>query len=104
MENIETLVIVGGGFIAIEMALAFARRGVQVTMLIRSDRLGSGTDDEFTESMRSTLESTGVVILFRTSIESGDSDTLTVKTEDTTPEKLPYSHILLALGRVPNTH
>lgn len=57
VENIETLVIVGGGFIAIEMALAFARRGVTVTMLIRSDRLGSGEDDDFTHSMRSTLES-----------------------------------------------
>jgi NADPH-dependent 2,4-dienoyl-CoA reductase/sulfur reductase-like enzyme len=38
------------------MALAFARRGVSVTMLVRSDRLGSGIDDEFTASMKSLLE------------------------------------------------
>jgi NADPH-dependent 2,4-dienoyl-CoA reductase/sulfur reductase-like enzyme len=51
------------------MALAFARRGVSVTMLVRSDRLGSGIDDEFTAIMRSTLEDAGVDIRFNTSIE-----------------------------------
>jgi pyruvate/2-oxoglutarate dehydrogenase complex dihydrolipoamide dehydrogenase (E3) component len=72
-------VIIGGGFIAIEMALAFARRDVIVTMLIRSDRLGSGIDDDFTIAMRSTLEDAGVKIFFNTAIGSSDTTTLTLK-------------------------
>jgi pyruvate/2-oxoglutarate dehydrogenase complex dihydrolipoamide dehydrogenase (E3) component len=72
-------VIIGGGFIAIEMALAFARRDVIVTMLIRSDRLGSGVGDDFTIAMRSTLEDAGVKIFFNTTIGSSDTTTLTLK-------------------------
>jgi pyruvate/2-oxoglutarate dehydrogenase complex dihydrolipoamide dehydrogenase (E3) component/uncharacterized membrane protein YdjX (TVP38/TMEM64 family) len=118
-ENIEKLVIVGWGFIAIEMALAFARRGVSVTMLVRSDRLGSWVDDEFTASMRSTLEDARVMILFNTSIEKGnEKELILVHTEQLDQksekhehgllhtsqwQKLWYSHILLALGRVANT-
>ncbi len=148
-KDIEKLVIVGWGFIAIEMALAFARRGVSVTMLIRSDRLGSGEDDDFTRAMRSTLEGAWVDMRFHTSIEKGDEKELVLKnmeqknrfltswewqkqiehgllhtsqwqehaeTERSLRDdkkkqispivemtKIPYSHILLALGRVPNT-
>jgi pyruvate/2-oxoglutarate dehydrogenase complex dihydrolipoamide dehydrogenase (E3) component/uncharacterized membrane protein YdjX (TVP38/TMEM64 family) len=129
VENIEKLVIVGWGFIAIEMALAFARRDVGVTMLVRSDRLGSGVDDEFTASMRSTLESAWVDIRYNTSIEKGDEKELILKSSEQKSgflpsqewqketkyglfpasqwqeqtQSIPYSHILLALGRVANT-
>ncbi len=102
-KNIEKLVIVGGGFIAIEMALAFARRGVSVTMLIRSDRLGSGADDAFTLAMKSTLETVWVSMRFHTSIERWDERELSLKTENKADTKLSYTHILLALGRTPNT-
>jgi pyruvate/2-oxoglutarate dehydrogenase complex dihydrolipoamide dehydrogenase (E3) component/uncharacterized membrane protein YdjX (TVP38/TMEM64 family) len=117
-KNVEKLVIVGWGFIAIEMALAFARRGVSVTMLVRSDRLGSGIDDEFTVSMKSLLEKVWVEIMFNTAIEKGDEKELFLKNTEKSEkksqksesgflpsqewQKLPYSHILLALGRVAN--
>ena len=52
---------------------------MSVTMLVRSDRLGSGPDDEFTQSMRSTLESIGVDIRFNTSIEKGNEKELILK-------------------------
>ena len=102
----ESLVIVGGGFIGIEMALAFARRGVAVTMIIRSTRLGSGEDDAFTQVMRITLEQAGVHILYNTVIEQGDNNTLTLTTTEAdtlSRNAIVYSYILLALGRVPNT-
>ncbi len=102
-KNVEKLVIVGWGFIAIEMALAFARRSVSVTMLVRSHRLGSGEDDDFTRSMRSTLESAWVDIRFNTSIERWDTNTLTLNTIDAPNSNIPYSYILLALGRIANT-
>ena len=88
VENIEKLVIVGGGFIAIEMALAFARRGVSVTMLVRSDRLGSGIDDEFTQVMRSTLEDAGVAIRFNTAIERGNEKELFLKNTEQDPKNV----------------
>ncbi|MBC7503483.1 FAD-dependent oxidoreductase [Candidatus Gracilibacteria bacterium] len=112
VENIDTLVIVGGGYIAIEMAFAFARRGVSVTMLVRSDRLSSGVNDEFTQAMLLTLENIGVDIRFNTSIESGNEKELILKNTSSgqqippifeiTKNTIPYSHILLALGRVAN--
>ena len=105
-KDIEKLVIVWGGFIGIEMALAFARKGTTVTMLIRGDRLGSwGEDDDFTLALRSTLEWAWVDIRYHTGIDrwEGSELILTSTTEgDKKREKISFSHILLALGRVPN--
>lgn len=101
-DEISQLVVVGGGFIGIEMALAFARRWVPVTQLIRSDRLGNGEADRFTESLQSTLIEAGVELMFHTSIIRGDQEYLTLSTPQG-EKSIPYSHVLLALGRIPNT-
>lgn len=61
------------------MALAFARRGVKVSLIIRSERLGTGVRDDFTQSMESLLREMGVDIFYNTSIESGDSQELLLK-------------------------
>ena len=112
IEDIGCLVIVGWGFIAIEMALAFAHRSVKVTMLVRSGRLGSWVDDDYTRALRSSLEEAGVEILFHTSIEKWDEKELLLKSTENIEAgllrssqwlKIRYSHILLALGRVANT-
>ncbi len=101
-EDIEKLVIVGGGFIGIEIALAFARRWVEVHILIRSDRLGAGIDDDFTLAMKSLLGELWVKTYYNTTIIRGVWDTVLVSHEGK-EETISYSHILLALGRVPNT-
>jgi len=59
----ESLLILGGGAMAVEMAQAFQRLGSSVTMVQRSDQLLSGEDPDMGALIRQRLESEGVAVI-----------------------------------------
>lgn len=59
----ETLVVLGGGAIAVEMAQAFQRLGSRVTMVQRSGQLLSGEDPDMAQMVRESLEADGVTVV-----------------------------------------
>ncbi len=59
----ESLIVIGGGSIACEMAQSFARLGSQVTMIIRGARLIWRQDSDATDIIEKSLEADGVTIL-----------------------------------------
>lgn len=59
----ESLLVVGGGAIACEMAQAFSRLGSKVTILIRGPRLMWREDQQATDLIEQTFESEGITIL-----------------------------------------
>lgn len=59
----ESLVVVGGGAIACEMAQAFARLGSKVTIIIRGPRLMWREDGDATDLIEKTFEAEGITIL-----------------------------------------
>jgi len=59
----ESLLILGGGAIAVEMAQAFARLGSAVTILQRSGQLLSGEDPDLAALVRLRLEAEGVTVV-----------------------------------------
>lgn len=60
----KSILILGGGVIALEMGQMFARFGTEVTILERNERLLGEFDVRLTEKFRKILESEGVRILF----------------------------------------
>lgn len=57
-------VVIGGGYIGVEMAETFRRLGLHVTMLIRSGKLMRGTlDDDVREILAAELERQGVEVV-----------------------------------------
>ena len=61
--------VIGGGFIAMEVASSLAQRGLEVTMTVREERIWkSFFTEEMSESFRRYYESKGVRVLFRTNI------------------------------------
>ena len=102
----EHLVIVGGGYIGLEFAQMFARFGCRVTIVERGQHLAGKEDPEISEAIREVLEAEGVAV--RTNAECihfSRYDTGPVVGVDCTsgePE-ITCSHILLAVGRQPNT-
>jgi len=102
----EHLLVVGAGYVGVEMSQAMRRFGSEVTLVDRSGRLMSKEDPDVCESLRKLLAEEGIDILLNAQIEqvagkSGDS--VSVVLEQNGIEKvLKGSHILVATGRNPN--
>jgi len=100
------LMVVGGSYIGLEFAQMFRRFGSEVTVVEKMDRLVAREDPEISESIRSSLEAEGVTVRTNASCISlamhEGSPAIGVDCTSGPPEVVG-SHILLAVGRVPNT-
>ena len=59
----KRMVIVGGGYIAVEFAGIFNALGVEVTMMIRSGDLLNGFDDDIRQALAQEMRKRGITIL-----------------------------------------
>jgi pyruvate/2-oxoglutarate dehydrogenase complex dihydrolipoamide dehydrogenase (E3) component len=105
----ERLLVIGSGYIGLEMAQAFRRFGSKVTLIDRNDRLLHREDDDVTEALRNLFEAEGIDLVLdaqikRASGKSGESVRIAVeKNGSGADETLEGSHLLVATGRIPNT-
>ena len=103
----EHLLVIGGGYVGVELAQAMRRFGSKVTIVDRNGRLMSKEDPDVCEALGSLLADEGIDILLNAGIKevSGKSgNSVSVVVEQNGSEKvLKGSHILLATGRNPNT-
>src|SRR6267142_1108331 len=106
-EILEHLLVVGAGYVGVEMSQAMRRFGSKVTMIDRNGRLMSKEDPDVCDALRSLLADEGVDILLNARIKhvSGKcGHSVSVVVEQNGIEKvLEGSHVLLATGRNPNT-
>lgn len=101
-EQPDHLVIIGGGYIALEFASMFANFGTKVTVLEYGDRIMPREDSEITEQAKSDLEDKGVRIVTGVNTESFE-DKGNVTVVHTSAGDFEADAVLLATGRVPNT-
>jgi len=103
----EHLLVIGGGYVGVELSQAMRRFGSKVTMVDRNGRLMSKEDRDVCEALRSLLADEGIDILLkaRTKQVSGKcGDSVSIVVEQNGIEKvLKGSHVLVATGRNPNT-
>ena len=99
----ERMIVAGGGYIAVEFAGIFRSLGVEVTVVIRGDRLLRGFDADLARHLEQEMRRGGVTIRTGSRIaairESGRG--LVVETEE--GDALETDSVFLALGRRPNT-
>lgn len=102
----EHLVIVGGSYVGLEFAQMYRRFGSRVTIVEMGPRLIAREDEEISAAIRSILEGEGIDIRLNARCVSvakhGNGIVLSLSCEDATLE-VTGSHLLLAVGRVPNT-
>ena len=98
------LVIVGGSYIALEFAQMYRRFGARVTVVERGPRLASREDEDVSATVREILEAEGIDVVV------GADDVRITKTAngfELTPRAgaapIAGSHLLAAVGRLPNT-
>jgi mercuric reductase len=102
----ESLIILGGGYIALELGQLFARLGAQVTILERAGRILKDYEPEVSGALAQALRAEGIRLLTHArAVEVfGDAQRVTV-TVDTRGERkrLTATKLLIATGRAPYT-
>ncbi len=94
-------VVVGGGYVGLEMAETFHRRGLNVTLVIRSGKvMRAALDDDVRELLATELARKGVTVVKGTPIAFEGKDRVeAVVTEEA---RLPCDVALLGMGAQPN--
>jgi pyruvate/2-oxoglutarate dehydrogenase complex dihydrolipoamide dehydrogenase (E3) component len=103
----EHLLVIGGGYVGIELSQAMRRFGSKVTVIDRNPRLMSKEDEDVCDGLRKLLEDEDIDIhldarIKRISGKSGHSVSV-VLAQNGAEKVLEGSHVLVALGRTPNT-
>lgn len=96
------LIVVGGGYIGVELGTAFAKLGSRVTIVEAADRLLPSLDAVLARPVVARLRELGVTVLTRTFAEDFDGITLRVR-HDGTSQQIKTDAVLVAVGRTPNT-
>jgi len=97
------MIIVGGGYIAVEFASVFARLGTKVMLLVRSENVLRGFDEDMRHAVHDALIHAGVdlkTVTLLTKIEKTASGLSVTLTDGTVVET---DHVMLATGRHPHT-
>jgi pyruvate/2-oxoglutarate dehydrogenase complex dihydrolipoamide dehydrogenase (E3) component len=102
----EHLVVIGGSYIGLEFGQAYRRFGSRVTIVEKGARLVFREDEDVSSTIRAMLEAEDIAI--RTDAEcirfARRGDRIEVGLECAQGEpSLDASHVLVAVGRVPNT-
>jgi pyruvate/2-oxoglutarate dehydrogenase complex dihydrolipoamide dehydrogenase (E3) component len=103
----EHLIVIGGGYVGLELAQAFRRFGSAVTILDTGPRLAMREDGEVCASLLELMEGEGIQVHLSAKIDtvsgrSGEGVTIEVDLPDGM-RTLSGSDILVAAGRSPNT-
>lgn len=101
------LIIVGGSYIGLEFGQMFKRFGSKVTIVEMKDRIIGREDEDVSASVQQTLEHEGVefrlnAICLGAKKLDDNQISVSVDCEQGEPEVIG-SHVLLAMGRIPNT-
>ncbi len=100
-EKPDSMVIVGGGYIAAEMAFFFHEMGVEITVVERGDALLKRTDKDISEKFTEIAEERYNVVLGASAKEIRQEDRKIVELDN--GDIIETDQILMATGRRPNT-
>jgi pyruvate/2-oxoglutarate dehydrogenase complex dihydrolipoamide dehydrogenase (E3) component len=103
----EHLLVIGGGYVGLELSQAMRRFGSKVSLIDRNDRLLHREDDDVTEALQQLFEDEGIDLVLNARIKSvsgksGQSVKIVIE-RDGKQIHLEGSHLLVATGRAPNT-
>ncbi|MEO8756167.1 MAG: glutathione-disulfide reductase [Devosia sp.] len=99
----QSILIEGGGYVAVEFATIFAGLGVDVTIVHRGDMLLRGFDEDLRVVLDAGLELRGIKRIYETTIRSLEKrgDDILVHFSDEVDA--PYGAVMFATGRTANT-
>jgi len=102
-EQPKHIVIVGGGYIAVEFAGIFRGMGSSVSLLYRSEQILRGFDDDLRERLNTEMRRKGIDVRTGTNITRIEKLERGVRLTLTDGSTMDADAVMYATGRVPNT-
>lgn len=97
----ESMAIIGGGYIGVELGTAFAKLGTKVTIIEMMERILPGIDQDLSRYAEKTLKRLNVDILTGKKVKKvSKNDGFTVELED---GSVKADMVFMSVGRIPNT-
>ncbi|MCL6702634.1 dihydrolipoyl dehydrogenase [Pseudomonas sp. T1.Ur] len=99
------LVVVGGGYIGLELGIAYRKLGAEVSVVEARERILPAYDGELTQPVHEALKQLGVKLYLKHSVEGFDAQASTLQVRDPNGDtlNLDTDRVLVAVGRKPNT-
>jgi dihydrolipoamide dehydrogenase len=101
----QRLVVVGAGYIGLELGIAYRKLGVQVAVVEAMDRILPAYDEELVKPVAASLKRLGIDVHLRTSVlgttEAGDG--VRIRGDGGYEATLEADRVLVAVGRKPRT-
>src|SRR3989440_10312355 len=105
-EQPRSLLILGGGYIALELGQMFARFGTEVTLVTRGSTILSGYEPEIAEALTEILQEEGLRIVTGAQVRGvrheGEGGAVSIQRHGS-QQTLSADRLLVATGRRPNT-
>jgi pyruvate/2-oxoglutarate dehydrogenase complex dihydrolipoamide dehydrogenase (E3) component len=103
----DHLIVIGGGYVGLELSQAMRRFGSKVSIIDRNDRVLHREDEDVSEGLHNLFEDEGIDLVMnaqvkRVSGKSGQAVQVVIEQKGV-EHKLEGSHLLVATGRTPNT-
>ncbi len=102
-EAVRSVVIIGGGFIGIEMAENLRKRGIEVSVVEMFPHILSQFDEDIAVLIERELEKNGVNLVLNTMVNSVEENGEKIEITLSNGEKLTADFVILATGIVPDT-
>ncbi len=103
----QHLLVLGGGSVGLELGQAFRRFGSQVTVIEALPKLVAQEDDDIADAVKGILDNEGIhTLVGHRAIAASQNDskvTLTLEDGSGKQSTISGSHLLVAVGRTPNT-
>lgn len=100
---VERVVVIGAGYIGLEVAEALVRRGIDATLVDRSPHAMKTLDADMAAHVEAALEGFGVHLRLRTSVLAVHGEDGCARAVDTDAGRLPADLVVVAAGSRPNT-
>jgi pyruvate/2-oxoglutarate dehydrogenase complex dihydrolipoamide dehydrogenase (E3) component len=103
----EHLIIIGGSYIGLEFAQVYRRFGSRVTVVEMGDRLIARDDEDVSATVKEIMENEGIAIRLNAecmTLRRHDQGVAIQVACDSGAPEVVGSHLLMAVGRRPNTH
>jgi dihydrolipoamide dehydrogenase len=98
----ESVVVVGAGYIGLELGTALAKLGARVTVVEALDRVLPSVEESLTAPVLRRLRALGVDLRLRTTAQRLEGDALVLAGPDG-EDRVEAQRVIVAVGRAPNT-
>lgn len=99
----KRLIVVGGGYIGLELGIAYRKLGAEVSVVEAQDRILPAYDAELTQPVSESLKQLGVKLYLKHSVTGFADNCLHVRDPNGDTLTLETDQVLVAVGRKPNT-